>query len=99
MLMSAQVMTLSEIKKTLIRFEQVQQFYQLTGEDNRLQQTQNSTKSMQSQTFCSFHKSKGHNTSECIAYSNWKKRNNNFIPKISLTSKMFWQFTQTTVPN
>ncbi|KAF9745479.1 hypothetical protein NGRA_3561, partial [Nosema granulosis] len=39
------------------------------------------TKSTKSQSFCTFHKSKGHNTSECIAYSNWKKRNSNFTPK------------------
>ncbi|KAF9756167.1 hypothetical protein NGRA_3299, partial [Nosema granulosis] len=76
MLKIVQAMSLNEIKKALIKFEQVQSFYQISQEVSSLPRNSlNTTNHTKNKAFCSFHKSREHNTHECNAYANWKNKN------------------------
>ncbi|KAF9762015.1 hypothetical protein NGRA_2278 [Nosema granulosis] len=76
MLMNIQAMSLPEIKKALIKFEQVQHFYKVSINLHEKSQTEpRLSKQSYPSKFCSFHKSYKHNIDECVAFTNWKKRN------------------------
>ncbi|KAF9760626.1 Retrovirus-related Pol polyprotein from transposon [Nosema granulosis] len=75
MLLNMQAETLTEIKKALIKHEKLQNLY--NPQDN-LKVEYNSKhpgRTPQARNYCSYHKSTTHNTNECVAYANYRKRN------------------------
>ncbi|MGL4848964.1 MAG: reverse transcriptase family protein, partial [Clostridium sp.] len=76
MLLNVQAQELKEIKRALIKFKALQSFYDIS---EPIRQDSASYRPLhfapKDRTYCSYHKSNMHNTSDCIAYANWKRKN------------------------